>query len=260
MTTALSSEQASTTAARSSTRRASLERINADQWPFVRGVGVYIDQPSGDVAPVGVLAKTLYSGTYVTDTFDLTSRLSVTFGGRFNLAQIGLRDTLGNNDDLNSDHSYSRFNPVIGATFKVTPGITAYGGYSEANRAPTPLELGCADPMRPCLLDNALVGDPPLKQVVSHTYEAGLRGHFGSESRQGMLDWNLGLFRAQNSDDIINVASPLPGHQYFRNGGNTLRRGIEAGLTYQAGSLERVRKLYVRRRHLPRPAHIVVSK
>jgi iron complex outermembrane recepter protein len=212
-----------------------LGTINPDQWPFVYGVGVYIDQPSGDVAPVGVLAKTLYSGTYVTDTFDVTSRLSVTFGGRFNLAQIGLRDTLGNNDALNSDHSYSRFNPVIGATFKIAPGITAYGGYSEANRAPTPLELGCADPMRPCLLDNALVGDPPLKQVVSHTYEAGLRGHFGSESRQGMLDWNLGLFRAQNSDDIINVASPLPGHQYFRNGGNTLRRGIEAGLTYKHG-------------------------
>ena len=228
-----------------------LGTINADQWPFVQGVGVIINQPSGDVAPVGVLAKTLYTGVYATDTFDVTSRLSVTFGGRFNIAQIGLRDTLGNNDDLNGDHWYSRFNPVVGATFKITPNVTAYGGYSEANRAPTPLELGCADPMRPCLLDNALVGDPPLKQVVSHTYEAGLRGHFGGDSKQGVLNWNLGMFRAQNSDDIINVASPLPGHQYFQNGGNTLRRGIEAGLSYQAGSLERVRKLYVRRRHLP---------
>jgi iron complex outermembrane recepter protein len=87
--------------------------------------------------------------------------------------------------------------------------------------------------MRPCLLDNALVGDPPLKQVVSHTYEAGLRGSFGSSSKQGQLNWNLGLFRARNADDIINVASPLPGHQYFQNGGDTLRRGIEAGLSFQ---------------------------
>jgi iron complex outermembrane receptor protein len=212
-----------------------LGTLNADQWPFVQGVGVFINQPSGDDAPVGVLSKTLYTGVYAIDTFDVTSRLSVTFGGRFNIAQIGLRDTLGNNDDLNSDHWYSRFNPVIGATFKVTPNITVYGGYAEANRAPTPLELGCADPMRPCLLDNALVGDPPLKQVVSHTYEAGLRGHFGSDSKHGVLNWNVGLFRAQNSDDIINVASPLPGHQYFQNGGGTLRRGIEAGLSYQQG-------------------------
>ena len=192
-----------------------------------------INQPSGDVAPVGVLAKTLYTGVYATDTFDVTSRLSVTFGGRFNIAQIGLRDTLGNNDDLNGDHWYSRFNPVIGATFKITPNVTAYGGYSEANRAPTSLELGCADPMRPCLLDNALVGDPPLKQVVSHTYEAGLRGHFGSDSKQGVLDWNLGLFRAQNSDDIINVASSASGASIFPERRRHIASRIEAGLSYQ---------------------------
>jgi iron complex outermembrane recepter protein len=209
-----------------------LGTINAEQWPFVQGVGVFINQPSGDVAPVGVLAKTLYTGVYATDTFDVTSRLSVTFGGRFNVAQIGLRDTLGNNDDLNGNHRYSRFNPVIGATFKITPNVTAYAGYSEANRAPTPLELGCADPLRPCLLDNALVGDPPLKQVVSHTYEAGLRGHFDGGDKQGRFNWNLGMFRAKNTDDIINVASPLAGHQFFQNGGDTLRRGIEAGLSY----------------------------
>ena len=207
--------------------------VNADQFPFVYGAGVYINQPSGDVAPVGLLARTLYTGVYATDTLDVTSRLSITFGGRFNVAQIGLRDALGNNDSLNGDHSYSRFNPVIGATFKITPNVTAYAGYSEANRAPTPLELGCSDPQHPCLLDASLVADPPLKQVVSHTYEAGLRGHFGSDNRTGRLNWNLGTFRAKNTDDIINIASPLPGHQYFQNGGNTLRQGIEAGLSYK---------------------------
>ena len=205
-----------------------LGTINADTWPFVQGVGVYIDQPSGDVAPSGVLALTRYTGLYTTDTFDVTSQLSVTFGGRYNIAQIGLRDTLGNNAGLNGDHGYSRLNPVIGATFKVTPNVTAYAGYSEANRAPTPLELGCSDPLRPCLLDNALVGDPPLRQVVSHTYEAGLRGQHG-DSKQGLFTWNLGVFHAENTDDIINVASPLPGHRYFQNGGDTLRRGMEVG-------------------------------
>jgi iron complex outermembrane receptor protein len=29
------------------------------------------------------------------------------------------------------------------------------------------------------------------------------------------------------------VASPLPGHQYFQNGGNTLRQGIEAGASFK---------------------------
>jgi len=210
-----------------------LGTLNADQWPFVQGVGIFINQPSGDLAPSGVLAKTLYTGLYATDTFDVTSRLSITLGGRYNVAQIGLTDTIGNNDGLNGDHSYSRFNPAVGATYKITPSLTAYGGYAEANRAPTPLELGCADPMRPCLLDNALVGDPPLKQVVSHTYEAGLRGRVGNGARRGLLIWNVGWFHAENVNDIINVASPLPGHQYFQNGGNTLRQGIEAGMSWQ---------------------------
>jgi iron complex outermembrane receptor protein len=100
------------------------------------------------------------------------------------------------------------------------------------------VELACADPLRPCLLDNALVGDPPLKQVVSHTYEAGLRGRFdvGDKDlgdKKGLLTWNVGVFHAENTDDIINAASPIIGHQFFQNGGNTLRQGIEAGATYK---------------------------
>jgi iron complex outermembrane recepter protein len=208
-----------------------LGTINADQFPFVYGLGIYINQPSGDVAPVGLFSNTLYAGVYVSDTFDVTSRLSVTFGGRYNDASITLKDTLGNNDALNGFHNYNRFNPVIGATYKITPNITAYASYAEANRAPTPLELGCSDPLRPCLIDAALVADPQLKQVVSHTYEAGLRGRFESGDKKGLLTWNVGLFHAENVNDIINVASPIIGHSFFQNGGNTLRQGIEAGVS-----------------------------
>ena len=122
----------------------------------------------------------------------LTSRLALTFGGRYNVAQIGLRDTLNNNEGLNGDHSYSRFNPVVGTTFKVSPNIAAYAGYPEANRSPTPLELGCSDPLRQCLLDNALVGDPTLRQVVPHTYEAGLRGQHGGNRKARHVELERG--------------------------------------------------------------------
>lgn len=205
--------------------------VNANQFPTVQGVGIFIDQPSGDVAPVGLGATTLYTGLYATDTFDVTNRLSVTAGARFNIAQINLQDELGNDPGLTGDHNYSRLNPTIGATYKLTPNLTLYGGYAEANRAPTPLELECSDPTRPCLIDNALVGDPALKQVVSHTFEAGIRGHY--DMAGSSLAWTLGAFHALNTDDIINVASPIPGHEYFQNGGNTLRQGIEADASYK---------------------------
>ena len=208
-----------------------LGTVNANQFPTVQGFGLFIDQPSGDVAPVGLGAATLYTGLYATDTFDVTSRLSVTAGGRFNFAQINLTDELGNDPGLNGNHTYTHFNPMIGATYKLTPNLTFYGDFEEANRTPTPLELACSDPLRPCLIDSALVADPNLQQVVSYTFEAGLRGQFNVA--QGLLNWTVGGFRALNTNDIIAVSSPIVGHQFFQNAGDTLRQGIEANLNYK---------------------------
>jgi iron complex outermembrane receptor protein len=208
-----------------------LGTVNADQFPFIHGVGVFINQPSGDLAPVNVQADTTYLGGYATDTLDLTSRLSVTGGGRYNVALIGLQDELGT--ALTGFNEYARFNPVVGATYKALSNVTIYGGYSEANRAPTPLELACSDPLRPCLIDSFLVADPSLKQVVAHTYEAGIRGKTDFGPGYGQAAWTLGAFHTMSDDDIINVASPLPGHGFFQNAGTTLRQGIEANIAYK---------------------------
>jgi iron complex outermembrane receptor protein len=111
---------------------------------FVTGTGVYINQPDSGLSPVSLYARNTYTGVYATDTFDVTNRLSVTAGGRFNIAQINLEDQTGTNPLLNSSNQFQHFNPVVGATYKFMPNLTAYAGYSEANRAPTPLELGCS--------------------------------------------------------------------------------------------------------------------
>lgn len=206
-----------------------------DQNLFVTGTGIIINQPDADITPVNLLATNTYMGVYATDTFDITQRLSVTAGGRFNFAQINLQDQTGTDPLLNSSNQYQRFNPVVGATYKITPNITGYAGYSEANRAPTPLELGCSDPTHPCIIDNFLISDPPLKQVVSHTIEAGLRGSYGAANDRDRLTWGLGVFHVENSDDILNVASTAAqgtGFGFFQNAGTTLRQGVEAKVDY----------------------------
>ena len=204
-----------------------------DQNLFVQGTGVYIDQPADDIAPVNLFAKNTYTGVYATDTIDVTRQLSVTAGARFNIAQIDLLDETDAEPLLNSASHYQRLNPVIGATYKFTPSLTGYAGYSEANRAPTPLELGCSSPTNPCIIDNFLIADPPLKQVVSHTYEAGLRGNVGANAQTGQMSWALGTFYTLLRDDIINVAGSQPMTGYFQNAGNTLREGIEAKVNYK---------------------------
>jgi iron complex outermembrane recepter protein len=184
-------------------------------------------------SPVSLDAQNTYYGVYANETFDVTTRLSLTAGGRYNVAKIAMNDLLGTSPDINGNYTFSRFNPVLGFTYKILPELMSfYAGYSEANRAPTPLELGCANPAKPCLLEGFLVSDPPLQQVVARTREAGLRGNV--KVNGGGLDWKLGLFRTDSQNDIIEVSSVIQGRGVFQNVPGTRRQGLEAGAQYQA--------------------------
>ena len=199
----------------------------------VAGLGVILDQPEGGIAPVRLRSTNAYYGLYGSATLDVTPRVSASIGGRFNHAEIELRDRIGT--ALNGRHDFSRFNPAAGLTWRFVQGATAYAGYSEANRAPSPAELSCADPLLPCTLGAFFLADPPLRQVVSRTVEAGVRGSFGTERSglDGRLRWNLGVFRTGLEDDILLVQSEIQGRGYFQNAGDTRRQGIEAGLSWR---------------------------
>lgn len=202
----------------------------------VSGSGIFLGQSGNPVSigPVALRTINQYSGLYALDTFDVTNAFSITGGGRFNAARITLEDQIGS--ALNGNEAFNRFNPIIGGTYKINPGLTAYAGYSEANRAPTPLELGCADPAHPCIVAAFLVSDPPLKQVVSHTVEAGLRGT--QDLNIGTFGWKLGAFRTDNADDILAIPSPvLQGFGYFQNVGSTRRQGVEAEATLKSSTV-----------------------
>ena len=199
----------------------------------VQSYGEYIDQPAYDVSPVNINAQNTYIGVYVLDQFNISDELSIRAGARFNDALINLSDLTGTNPNLNSSNSFNRINPVVGATFKLTPEIATYASYSEANRAPTPLELGCSSPSQPCMIDNFLVSDPPLKQIVARTVEAGIKGSNKIDWLvPGKLDWSVSYYHTENQDDIYAVPSIVTGFGYFTNAGDTLRQGVDAGLTY----------------------------
>jgi outer membrane receptor protein involved in Fe transport len=200
---------------------------------LVAGAGVYLG-PSGNPVtdgPVSLRTTNAYTGVYALDAFDVTDKLTLSAGGRLNVANISLQDQLGTS--LNGGGNYTHFNPLVGATYKLTPEISAYAGWSEANRAPTPLELGCASAAQPCILASFLVSDPALKQVVSQTYEAGLRGSH-AVGDLGHVGWKLGAYRTDSSNDILNIADPLQqGFGYFQNIGSARRQGLEAQVDYK---------------------------
>ena len=168
---------------------------------------------------------------YATDTVTIRNRWHVTLSGRYNQTNLRNRDAVtpaGGEGSLDGDHTFRRFNPAAGVTISLPHRINAYGGYSEGSRAATSIQLGCADPDHPCKLPNAMAGDPPLDQVVTRTWEAGLRG-----GRRVL--WTAGVFRASNDDDILFVTSGQTGFGFFRNFGQTRRQGVEVGANTRLG-------------------------
>ncbi|MFN5746668.1 MAG: TonB-dependent receptor [Methylococcaceae bacterium] len=188
------------------------------------GSGIYTED-----GRVRLNTNTTYYGVFFTDTLSLTEKLALTVAGRYNQARITLIDKYGT--DLNGDHQFSRFNPSGGLTYSFMPELQTYASYNESNRAPTAVELSCANPLRPCKLPNAFLSDPPLNQVVAKTAEAGFRGQF-RKLYGGNIDWSAGYFNTVNTDDILFINSGTLANQgYFSNVGDTLRQGLELSVS-----------------------------
>jgi outer membrane receptor protein involved in Fe transport len=207
--------------------------LNPDR--SVTGVESYADGVNGGEengvpsdARVDLHGATNTWSLFGADNLSLGEEWNISLAGRYNRTTITNRDRIipgGGPGSLDGHHVFQRFNPSAGITFSPARSWNLYFSYSEGSRAPTSIELGCADPEQPCKLPNAMAADPPLNQVVTRTFEAGVRGNL-----EGVLNWSAGWFHADNQDDILFVASQQTGYGYFRNFGKTRRQGFQLDL------------------------------
>jgi outer membrane receptor protein involved in Fe transport len=214
--------------------------LNPDR--SVTGVASFADGVTGgdeDGVPfdtrVDLNGKISTGSVYATNTLTVRNDVNLMLAGRYNRTTIRNYDRIhpaAGPGSLTGEHVFDRLNPAAGITFKVAGLPNVFMSYSEGSRAPTAIELGCADPEQPCKLPNAMAGDPPLQQVVTRTVEAGVRG--GLESH---LRWSAAWFRAGNRNDILFVASEQTGFGYFKNFGKTRRQGLELDIN---GRIRRV--------------------
>jgi len=171
---------------------------------------------------------------FATNNHALNDQWSINTAARYNYVDIRNEDTLngeGGATSLTGDHDFDRLNPSVGLTYTPTDTLSTYASYNEANRAPTSIELGCANPDNPCTLPTQMADDPPLEQVVAKTFEAGARGRFTSFLNSN-TSWNISGYSATNHDDILFIyteANTTAG--YFDNVEETTRKGIDVGLS-----------------------------
>jgi iron complex outermembrane receptor protein len=209
------------------------------------GVGTFYDD-----AATSIDTRTETVSWFFTDTVDITDKLAVTLSGRYNDSDITLRDRSGERPELNGDHSFARFNPAAGFTYSLNDEMAVYGSYGESNRVPTPLELACNEGVFQlarefaaeagedpddidfeCRLPNAFLADPPLDDVVTSSYEAGVRGSYRG------ISYQFGVYHAVNKDDII-FQTTGRSTGLFSNVDKTQRRGFESALQGGSGKLD----------------------
>jgi outer membrane receptor protein involved in Fe transport len=201
--------------------------------------------PYNNETVISLSGRNKIHGTYFTDTLSPGKLLHFTLSVRYNQSTETLSGYSIDSDitdfgngfnaptTLSGDHTFSRVNPAFGFTVTPDDTLTLYADYNQASRAPTVIELGCANPQAPCGLPNDFASDPDLKQVVARTFEVGARGNLDGEQ----LNWSADFFRTVNRDDIQFVATAANAG-YFDNVGNTLRQGLDFSLGNKEGRLK----------------------
>lgn len=205
---------------------------------------IYEVSPFNDETIISLTGGNKIYGAYLTDTLSPSKLLHFTLSVRYNRntetlngysidANIGAFGAgFDQASSLMGDHTFSRVNPAFGFTVTPTDALTFYADVNEASRAPTVIELGCANPAAPCGLPNDFASDPGLRQVVARTVEVGVRGNLPDQR----LVWSADVFHTDNSNDIQFVATATNAG-YFDNVGNTRRQGLDLSLGGKQGGL-----------------------
>ncbi len=195
---------------------------------------VYEPSPYNDFPLVSVGGGNEIFGAYLTDTLSPLGWLHVTAAARYNRNDETIDGTSVDADPadygdgflsatpVTGVHAFTRLNPSLGFTLTPTPYTTYYANYNEASRAPTVIELGCADPAVPCGLPDDFAADPALKQVVARTFEIGVRGNLAGQR----FNWSADVFHTINENDIQFVATSINAG-FFNNVGDTRREGLD---------------------------------
>ncbi|MFC4726881.1 TonB-dependent receptor [Coralloluteibacterium thermophilus] len=180
----------------------------------------------------GVDGATEAFGLFVTDLWELAPDTWLNASLRWNRVEV--ENTLSTADDGEKPReafTYTKLNPAFGLTRRIGADVTVFASASQNTRAPTAIELGCADPEEPCRLPTGLQADPFLEQIVSRTYELGARWTSGRARAV-----SLSLYRADNRNDILFLRAPNSQLGYFDNADRTRHQGADLQFVQDFGT------------------------
>jgi hypothetical protein len=193
---------------------------------------------------VSLSGRTRTWSLFATDTLSITDRWHATLSGRYNRSTVKPRQAQSRRgaDSLDGNHLQPLQSGLRPHLYAV-PRLERLRRLQRRQPHADAIELGCAN--RTTLQAAQRHGRRSAAQAGGdQDLGLGLRGQASGATR-----WNLGLFRAENHDDILFVADDQLGYGYFKNFGKTRRQGVEAGASTAIGR-SAWPQLHLHRRHL----------
>ncbi|MFQ6332451.1 TonB-dependent receptor family protein [Methylophilus sp. 3sh_L] len=154
---------------------------------------------------------------YLQGKLALTDNFDVHAGVRHTKVTLKVNDQLTPPDNSGSV-DYQKTNPVLGATWKVTPALNLYANFGKGFETPTFIEAA---------YNSTAASATPnltLKPSQSNNYEVGAKAYITDSS---LL--TLTAFRINTQDELV-VSANSNGRSVYANANNTKRYGTEISL------------------------------
>ncbi|PMD98240.1 TonB-dependent receptor [Siphonobacter sp. BAB-5405] len=158
-------------------------------------------------------------GAYLLQEFGFGKNVALTVGTRYDDIQLKVKDRFLNDADQSGRRTYQRFSPTAGLNWEYQPQRSVYANFSTSFETPALTELG----NNPSNLGGF---NPELGPMRAYNYELGTKATFG------WLKVDAAVFQVNVRGEIVPYQlTEFPGRTFYRNAGNSRRRGVELGLT-----------------------------
>jgi len=157
------------------------------------------------------------TGVFLQNELQLRDDLELTLGVRHDSVKFDVDDRFLADGDDSGSRTLKETSPMAALLYHITPRVNAYANVSTSFETPTTSEFA-----------NPTGGggfNPTLEPQLATNYEVGVKGAIGERSR-----FSVALFRIDVEDELIPFEIPgSPGRSFYRNAGESRRKGLEIG-------------------------------
>lgn len=160
-------------------------------------------------------------GAYALQEFGFLKNTLLTIGTRYDAIRLNVDDQFLSDGDQSGTRNYHRFSPTAGFNWEYQPERSVYANFSTSFETPALTELGT----NPSNLGGF---NPELGPMRAQNFEVGTKATFTK------VKVDLAVFQVNVRGEIVPYQlTEFPGRTFYRNAGNSRRRGVELGITAQ---------------------------